>query len=227
MYNSQRPDLDELPSTGQLLRSTVIALITAGVLLVTVVMPAEYALDPTGVGRLLGMTQMGELKATLAGEAAAEEPAAEPQPAVAAAQPAPAAAPAPLAAAPAAAPVVAAPTPEPEQPPVAMQRHEVNLTLKPNQATEIKLEMKQGAEARFHWTANGGLLNYDTHGDPYKAPKGFYHGYGKGKQTPGQQGVLVAAFDGKHGWFWRNRTDRTVQLTLRTEGDYITIEQVL
>lgn len=231
MFNSQRPDSNDLPSTAQLLRSTVIALITAGVLLVTVVMPAEYALDPTGVGRLLGMTQMGELKATLAGEAAAEEATAGQQPAVAAAQPAPAAAPAPLAAAaqpaPAAAPVAVAPTPEPQQPQVAMQQHEVNLTLKPNQATEIKLEMKQGAEARFHWTANGGLLNYDTHGDPYKAPKGFYHGYGKGKQTPEQQGVLVAAFDGKHGWFWRNRTSQTVQLTLRTEGDYITIEQVL
>ncbi len=212
MYN-KRPDLNELPSSAQLLRSTVLALIAAGALLVTVVMPAEYAIDPTGVGRLLGMTQMGELKATLAAEATAEEPATEPQPAVAAAQSAPAAAP-------------AAPA-EPQAPQIAAQKHEVNLTLKPNQATEIKLEMKQGAEARFHWTANGGLLNYDTHGDPYKAPKGFYHGYGKGKQTPEQQGVLVAAFDGKHGWFWRNRSNQTVKLTLRTEGDYITIEQVL
>ena len=222
MYNSQRPNLDELPSTAQLLRSTVIALITAGVLLVTVVMPAEYALDPTGVGRLLGMTPMGELKATLAAEAAAEPP-----PALAAAQPAPAAVPAPLAAeiqpVPAAVPLA----PEPQPAPVAGQQHEVNLTLKPNQATEIKLEMNKGAEARFHWTANGGLLNYDTHGDPYKAPRGFYHGYGKGKQTPEQQGVLVAAFDGKHGWYWRNRSNQTVKLTLRTEGDYITIEQVL
>ena len=223
MYN-KRPELNDLPSSAQLLRSTVIALIAAVALLVTVVMPAEYAIDPTGVGRLLGMTQMGELKATLAEEAATEEASAEQataeqeQPALAAAQPAPAAAPAPVAPA-------AQPAPQPA--PVAMQQHEVNLTLKPNQATEIKLEMKKGAEARFHWTANGGQLNYDTHGDPYKAPRGFYHGYGKGKQTPEQQGVLVAAFDGKHGWFWRNRTNQTVKLTLRTEGDYITIEQVL
>src|SRR3546814_9189137 len=62
MYKNQRPDLSELPSSGQLLRSTLIALIAAGVLLVTVVMPAEYAIDPTGAGRLLGLTQMGELK---------------------------------------------------------------------------------------------------------------------------------------------------------------------
>lgn len=215
MYNSQRPDLDELPSTVQLLRSTLVALIVAFVLLVTVVMPAEYAIDPTGVGRLLGMTPMGELKVALAEEAIAEEATPEP-PAPAAAQPAPAAA-----------PVAAAPASPPQPAQVARQQHEVNLTLKPNQATEIKLEMKQGAKVNFHWTANGGLLNYDTHGDPYKAPKGFYHSYEKGKQTPEQKGVLVAAFDGKHGWYWRNRSDRPVKLTLRTEGDYITIEQML
>lgn len=225
MYNDQRPDLSELPSSGQLLRSTLIALIAAGVLLVTVVMPAEYAIDPTGAGRLLGLTQMGELKQTLAEEAASEaqppaeaapaEPAAttpdKDEPVAAQAEPAPAAAPTPV---------------QPEPPKVATQQHEVNLTLKPNQATEIKLEMKEGAKANFHWTANGGRLNYDTHGDPYKAPKGFYHGYGKGKNAPELQGELVAAFDGKHGWFWRNRTSETVKLTLRTDGEYITIEQV-
>lgn len=200
MFNSQRPSLDELPSGAQLLRSTVIALIVAIVLLVTVVMPAEYAIDPTGAGRLLELTPMGELKAALAAEASAERA----KPAVAAAPVAPAA-----------------------QAQSSVQRHEVNLTLKPNEAAEIKLEMKQGAQVNYLWTANGGELYYDTHGDPYNAPKDFYHGYGKGQQTPELQGVLVAAFDGKHGWYWRNRSEQTVNLTLRTVGDYITIEQML
>lgn len=223
MYNNHRPDLTELPSTQQLLRSTLIALVAAGVLLVTVVMPAEYAIDPTGIGRLLGMTQMGELKTTLAEEAKTEAAAAEP---VAAPTPA-APAPAPVVTQAQPAPAVAAePAPVASEPKAVTQQHEVNLTLKPNQATEIKLEMKEGAKVDFAWTANGGVLNYDTHGDPYKAPKEFYHGYGKGTKTPEQKGVLVAAFDGKHGWFWRNRTGETVKLTLRTEGEYITIEQV-
>jgi hypothetical protein len=38
---------------------------------------------------------------------------------------------------------------------------------------------------------------------------------------------LVAAFDGKHGWFWRNRTGSEVTVTLKTEGDYAKIERVL
>lgn len=34
------------------------------------------------------------------------------------------------------------------------------------------------------------------------------------------QGLIVAAFDGAHGWFWRNRGKDVVTLTLRTNGDY-------
>ena len=59
MYNAEKPDLAELPSTAQLLRSTFIALFAAVAILVTVVLPAEYGIDPTGTGRALGFTQLG------------------------------------------------------------------------------------------------------------------------------------------------------------------------
>ncbi len=67
MYNTRIPEPNELPSPQQLRRSTIIALIVAALLLVTTVMPAEYGSDPTGIGRLLGLTQMGEIKTQLAG----------------------------------------------------------------------------------------------------------------------------------------------------------------
>ena len=72
MFNSQMPRLEDLPSSNQLVRSTLIAAATAGALLVTVVLPSEYAIDPTGVGRVLGLTEMGEIKMQLADEAAAD-----------------------------------------------------------------------------------------------------------------------------------------------------------
>ena len=59
-------------SPGRLLRSTLIALAVAALLLTTVVLPAEYGIDPTGVGRKLGLTRMGEIKTRLAKEAAAD-----------------------------------------------------------------------------------------------------------------------------------------------------------
>jgi hypothetical protein len=45
-----------------LLLSTGIALLTALVILFVVVLPAEYAVDVTGLGRLLGLQTMGEAK---------------------------------------------------------------------------------------------------------------------------------------------------------------------
>lgn len=63
-------------SGAQLVRSTLLALTVAVVVLVTCVLPAEYGVDPTGVGRLLGLTQMGETKRALAEEAEASAQAA-------------------------------------------------------------------------------------------------------------------------------------------------------
>ena len=72
MYNSDTPLRAELPSSRQLLRSTILAAISALVLLVAVVLPAEYGIDPTGVGRVLGITKMGDIKRQLAAETAAD-----------------------------------------------------------------------------------------------------------------------------------------------------------
>ena len=195
MYNANKPVADELPSSGRLLRSTAIAIVAATAILVTVVLPSEYGIDPTGAGRALGLTEMGEIKIQLAEEAAAD-----------------------AAAAAGTASAEAAPPTGPET-----RSDEISITLSPGQGTEIKLVMDKGAQARFEWTANGGLLNYDTHGDG----GGQSISYEKGRGVPGDEGLLVAAFDGNHGWFWRNRTKQDVTLTLRTNGAYRDLKRVL
>lgn len=219
MFNTHIPNVNELPSSAQLLRSTLFALVIAGVLLVTTVMPSEYAIDPTGIGRSLGLTQMGEVKLQLAAEAQATEVAIQgAATGVAVAQTATSTTTAnERGAIPAAG----------ESKQAIGKQHEINITLAPNEGAEVKLEMKEGAKVNYLWTANGGVVNYDTHGDPVNAPRGFYHGYGKGRATPEDSGVLAAAFDGKHGWFWRNRTDKQVTITLRTQGDYLSIKRVI
>ena len=200
----------EPPSGRRLLWSTVISALVATVILVTVVMPAEYGVDPTGIGRLLGLTEMGETKARLAREAAGEAVA----PAVS------------DTAAPVVAPVAATPpsqAPSPVSSP-ANGRSDVTMsTLAPGKATEIKLVMRKDARVQFAWSTNRGVVNYDTHAD---APGIRYHGYNKGTATRADSGVLVAAFDGQHGWFWRNRGADTVIVTLRTSGDYTDVKRV-
>ncbi|VVQ25800.1 transmembrane anchor protein [Pseudomonas fluorescens] len=211
MFNTPLPTVNELPSTRKLVRSTVIALLTAVGLLVTVVMPSEYAVDPTGVGRALGLTQMGELKIILAQEALADAAPAQP------AAPAPQVAQVQPTAKPAAQPVA---TPDP-----AFKTDQMTVTLKPGEGTEIKLEMLKNKTVSYEWTAAGGPVNYDTHGEPYNGEKGYFHSYTKGKQVKSDKGEFTAIFDGTHGWFWRNRSNNDVTISLKTTGDYLSVKQ--
>jgi hypothetical protein len=64
MYNS-KPAEGDLPTSRQLGRTTAIAAGIAIILLVGVVMPSEYGIDPTGVGRVLGLKEMGRSRNSL------------------------------------------------------------------------------------------------------------------------------------------------------------------
>ena len=212
MFNTPLPTVNELPSTRQLVRSTVIALLAAVGLLVTVVMPSEYAIDPTGMGRVLGLTQMGEMKIKLAQEAladAATQPVQE-APAQLIAAVTPSAQPAP---------------PPPAQPAPDLKTDEMTVTLKPGEGTEIKLEMLKNATVSYEWAASGGPVNHDTHGEPYNGKKGYFHSYSNAKQVKGDKGEFTALFDGTHGWFWRNRTNNDVTISLKTTGNYLSVKR--
>lgn len=211
MYNAEIPKDIELPSSKKLIKSTAIAAVSAVIVLVTCVMPAEYAIDPTGMGKVLGLTKMGEIKQSLTEESenginaaqavnSVEQISVETSTQTA--------------------------TDNAQMIMPAINKESISIELKPGQATEVKLTMPQSASVNFDWKAVGGGLNYDTHGDPVNAPKGFYHGYGKGKNETTQQGVLKAAFDGKHGWFWRNRTENPVTVTLLVEGQFSEMKKV-
>ncbi len=219
MYNTDLPNRAELPSTGKLMRSTAIAALIAGGLLVTTILPAEYGIDPVGIGRALGLTQMGEIKKSLISNANAGEtaPSAGGRTAKAVVE-APAVTGTSASGSQSAA-VTKAATPAPQ--------HTMTVTLKNGQAAEIKLAMRKDGTVRYEWSTAGVPVNYDTHGDPVGAPKDFYHGYGKGRNKTGDAGTLQAAFDGKHGWYWRNRSGADVTITLKTSGDYEKIERVL
>jgi hypothetical protein len=225
MFNSPLPSASELPSSRQLVRSSVIAFAVAMGLLVTVVMPSEYAVDPTGVGRAMGLTQMGEIKITLAQEALADELAAQQAKApVAAVASTPAPAPVPVQA-PAQVQQLAAVQPaQPAAQKSAAKSDEVTLTLKPGEGREIKLEMLKGSVVSYQWTASC-PVNHDTHGETYNAAQGDFHSYSKGRQVKGDSGELTALFDGTHGWFWRNRTSGNVTIALQTSGDYLNVKK--
>jgi hypothetical protein len=217
MYNSDMPTRAELPTTRQLLRSTIIAIASAAAILVTVVLPAEYNIDPTGIGRVLGLAEMGEIKQQLAEEAERDRLMDEQQQSPAA--PATGQQSSLLGEILSGLFISSAQAQE-----VAPARSDtMSITLKPGEGTEVKLIMLNGAKVKFAWTVEGGVVNFDMHGDG----GGNQISYEKGRAVPGAEGVLEASFDGNHGWFWRNRGKADVTVTLKTEGDYSDIKKVM
>jgi len=200
MFNAKKPSLDELPSSAQLIRSTAIAAVSAVAILVTVVLPAEYNIDPTGIGGVIGLTEMGEIKAQLAEEAEAdrlleleEQEESSLMNDIFGIF------------------VGAAHAQEAE-----IWRDETTFTLAPGDSAEWKLLMEEGQTVEYRMLVDGGRVNFDLHG----------HGggksvtYEKGRGSTGDEGQIVAAFNGEHGWFWRNRDGSNVTVTVQVRGDY-------
>ena len=194
------PAVEELPSKRQLNRATLAAAGVAAVLLVTTVLPAEYGVDPTGIGRVLGLTPMGEIKrdaATVESEAAPaaetaeadngdilleEEPASTTQAAGG-----------------------------------AVGR--VQLTLAPNQGEEVKATMNAGDEFTYHWSTVGPVIRFELHGEPIPAKGDEFTSFEKGSSA-GAKGKFRAPFNGTHGWYWRNNTSSPVTVTVSATGTF-------
>jgi hypothetical protein len=266
MYNSDMPNRAELPSSGKLLRSTALAFTAAAALLVTTVLPADYGIDPTGIGAKLGLTEMGEIKIQLAEEAAADRMTTE-----AAAQNVKVSGEAGttelkqlterIGALESAVKLLIETSQKDsgvEKPKISSQvgfgqthpmfveiafqapkarlnksfhlvqstdnaadmpnkSDQITLTLKPGEGIEVKLVMKKDSQTSFKWTTEGGPVNFDIHADGQGQETISYE---KGRGVETDDGVITAAFDGNHGWFWRNRGKQDVKLTLQTEGAY-------
>jgi hypothetical protein len=218
MYNSDIPSRAELPTTAQLIKSTIIALISAIVILVTIVLPSEYAIDPTGIGRMLKLTEMGEIKQQLAAEAEVDR--IKDQELLRQQQGTPPAAPrsslldrifAELFIGTAYAQS-------------ATQSDQTVITLQLTEGVEWKMTMSRGATVDYIWNVQGGVVNYDMHGTPRGG--GRETSYKAARGVGSDQGVLTAGFDGTHGWFFRNRGSQPVTITLTTNGAYTDLRRV-
>jgi hypothetical protein len=210
MYNSNNPEDSELPSTSKLIKSTILAAVAAGVLLVTVVMPAEYGIDPTGIGNAIGLKKMGDIKVNLSEEAATNQSnniAVKDDDEHAQAK------------------VAVTPNPEPADTNPTILNHEMQVTLAPNESTEIKVKMTKNNKVQYTWWTDSGKAFFDLHGDSKKLNIN-YHSYDKGTKQQ-KEGEIIAAFDGSHGWYWRNRTSKSITITIKTRGEYTGIRRLM
>jgi hypothetical protein len=199
----------EAPSTAKIVTATVIALIVASVILIVVVLPAEYGIDPLGTGKRFGLTDLGRASARPV----------SPVDAARAAEIVPVLEPSPTGDAPTVRGTFIA------QP----KRYQVDsreITLAPGEGMEIKYNMKKGAGLVYSWTASG-TLSFEFHGEPDVKPEGrggtdYFESYELDDKTGKNQahGTFVAPSTGIHGWFWENKSPNEVTLKLVSAGFY-------
>ena len=198
MNHKHKPPESDLPTSSQLLKSTIIAFVVASFLLLLVILPAEYGVDPTGVGEFIGLKKMGEIKISLEKEALTEPEILKDN----------------------------LTKNEKVKSEIFEEKQDImEVEIASGEAIEIKLEMKKGAIAQYKWSTENGALNFNLHGDGYKGMHKTAT-YKKGKMVASDKGELVAEFDGYHGWFWRNRNDATVKVLLEVTGDFIQMKRI-
>lgn len=179
---------------GSLLRASLAAGAVAAAALVFFVLPAEWGIDPTGAGKAMGLTRMAEDgDAQAAGEPATAAPAAF---------------------------TVPEQTKASIETTTAWRSDDKTVTLAPHTGIEVKAHMLIGDRLVFHWTAKGGAVRMDMHGEPKNGKAGEFTSYWKQKNMTEAQGSFTAPFEGTHGWYWRNGGETPVTITLRTTGFY-------
>jgi hypothetical protein len=181
------------PSGRQLALASAAALLAAVVILVVAVLPAEYGIDPLGIGARLGLV---------------------PDPPVAA-DAAPAS--------PAAADVSAAPLAPATTGPIGYYSRpfavdHVTFELGPYEYVEYKYRLEAGASVHFSWEASSPVM-HDFHADPDGAdghdPVSF-----DSRELGRADGTHRAPFAGMHGWLWENPGSGTIHVSLTSAGFY-------
>lgn len=201
---SPSPAPSSAPSSRTLWTTLAATTVAAALLLVTVVLPAEYGIDPTGIGKRLGLDGLREgptrtLRFTdsVGGNERYRE---------------------------VAIPDFGKPVPLPN--PAVFQGHAtaprtdtLTITLGLDEETEIKTVLEGGQVIVFDWQVEDGDVYTDFHGHDPQAGKDYWVRYEE-LQDGGKRGSgsLVAPFAGEHGWYWLNVSDHPIVIQLRVTG---------
>ncbi|MFT5657471.1 MAG: hypothetical protein ACI9KN_000744 [Gammaproteobacteria bacterium] len=99
----------------------------------------------------------------------------------------------------------------------------ISITIPARGEKEYKLYLNKGATIHYSWETEGEALFYDFHGEPSGDTTGFFESFEKNTASQ-SDGLLVASFNGTHGWYWKNITRTPVVITLKVKGVYERID---
>lgn len=157
-----------------LIKATVTSFVIAVITLVLFVLPAEYNIDPTGIGAKLGLTVFNQ-------EATSTPSASESSDG---------------------------------------EMDVVTVTIPAGRGVEYKLAMQQYQKVTYQWETEEGQLYFDLHGEPEGDTTGYFESYAIATSSA-MKGSFTVPFTGSHGWYWRNNSDKDINVQLIIEGEYV------
>lgn len=185
------------PSVRMLARTTAIALTVAGAILVTVVLPAEYGVDPLGTGRRLGLTEIASPRVTPVEPPSGADGALVPTQN------------GPLGIYPA-----------------AFKVDVFEVTLAPYEYVEYKYRLEKDATMLYSWSATA-AVKQDFHGERSAGAGDTAAEQSFDKDDRRQaSGSLTAPFAGIHGWYWENPGADTITIKLTSAGYYTSAVEI-
>lgn len=95
----------------------------------------------------------------------------------------------------------------------------IKVTVPARDGIEYKVLIDNNASIQFAWHSDSSELYYDFHGDPKAGPAGSFQSYQEGSRKEAR-GTFTAPFDGKHGWYWKNSSNKPVEVTLELAGAF-------
>jgi hypothetical protein len=168
---------EHIPSSS-LLKPTLIAVIIAVVSLVVFILPAEYNIDPTGLGEKIGLTILATSLSQKAPAIVANKQITE------------------------------------------VERNDtVEVIVPAGKGVEYKFQLDNQQTMKYTWKTSGENLFLDLHGEPKGDTTGYYESYTIATAHE-MSGQFTAPFSGIHGWYWKNKSEQDITVTLTTSGSY-------
>ena len=194
-----------VPSLKSLIIATAFATLLATAILISAVLPAEYGIDPTGLGKMMGLTALSAqtkamsqpLAITMPSQAAEISSQDQKQAAIES----------------------TGSTETTQKQPQPLWQDSVKITVPAGEGLEYKFHLVKGAALEYSWATDGAKLYFDFHGEPKGDKTGYFKSF---KESIDNQsnGTLTAPFEGPHGWYWENKTQSPVTIILNTKGSY-------
>tara|TARA_R110001592_G_scaffold256114_1_gene519820 strand:- start:6644 stop:7279 length:636 start_codon:yes stop_codon:yes gene_type:complete len=197
--------------TKKIIKATVIALLIGTVILVIAVLPAEYGIDPTGLGKVMGFSKLHQNTKTeqvveqevvpqkshrlLKLEDGGSDPEVE--------------------------------RPEEANNPAPIKQLEeredtIQVEIPPRKGVEYKINMLKYGRVKYEWLTDKGTVFFDFHGEVKQVNPSnnvYFESYTVAYSN-NMIGNFLSPFEGKHGWYFKNSNESTIIVTIRLKGQY-------